>query len=121
MSYHPSTNDDTISYSLNKNNDACRNQRNSTKDIQPNFIKYNQNNNNTGITSPSLKNSRSQTPPKKENNTKNPYLHQHQTKYPTKNIQSSKITSDPIYQKKDQIRNIQNQKLIPTKSKNNHL
>ena len=55
MSYHPSTNDDTISYSLNKNNDACRNQRNSTKDIQPNFIKYNQNNNNTGITSPSLK------------------------------------------------------------------
>ena len=56
MSYHPSTNDDTTSYSLNKKNVAHRNQRKASKYIQQNFIKYNQNNdNNTSITSPSPK------------------------------------------------------------------
>ena len=53
MPYHLSTNDDITSYFLIKNNAARRNQRNSTKYIQLNFIKYNQNNNNTSITSPS--------------------------------------------------------------------
>ena len=56
MSYHQSTNDDTTSYFLNKDNAARRNQRNSTKYIQSKFIKYNQNNNNTSIISPSSKN-----------------------------------------------------------------
>ena len=38
MSYHPNTNDDTTSYSLNKINTDRRNQRKSTKYIQPNLI-----------------------------------------------------------------------------------
>ena len=106
MSYHPSTNDDTTSYFLNKDNAARRNQRNSTKYIQPNFIKYNQNNNNTSIISPSSKIQNHKLRQKNKIIPKKLYLHQHQTISPTKHIQSSKITTNPIHLKKNQIRNI---------------
>ena len=89
MSYHPSTNDDTISSFLNKNNVARGNKRNSTKYIQPYFIKCNQNNNTTSINSPSPKIQNCKLHQKKNIIPKNLYVHQHQTKSPSTNIQSS--------------------------------
>ena len=71
MPYHLSTNDDITSYFLIKNNAARRNQRNSTKYIQLNFIKYNQNNNNTSITSPSSRFKIKSSAKKRKKNTNN--------------------------------------------------
>ena len=118
MPYHLTTNDDITSYFLIKNNTARRNQRNSTKYIQSKFIKYNQNNNNTSIISPSSKIQNHKLRQKNKIIPKTLYLHQHQTISPKKHNQSSKIITNPIHLKKYQIRNIQNHELITTKSKN---
>ena len=69
MSYHFSTNDDTTSYSSNKINEDRRNQRKSTKYIQPILLQSDPNNNNTNSASPTSNKSKSKTSLKEENNT----------------------------------------------------
>lgn len=91
MSYQPSTNGNTTSSSLNKNNVDRGNKKNSNKYIQPNFIKYNPNNNITSTTYPSPKLQNRKLHQKKNTITTTLYEHQHQNTPPKKNIQYLQI------------------------------
>ena len=91
MSYHPSTNDDTTSYYFNKINTDRRNQRKSTKYIQPIFFKPYPNKNNTNITSPPPKIQNRKLRQKKKIIPTIYYLHQHKNKSLTKHSQDSKL------------------------------
>ena len=116
MSYHPSTNDDTTSSSLNKNNAARGNKIHWTKYIHPTFIKYNQNNNTSSITYPSPKIKNRKLRQKNDIIPKTTYVHQHQNISPKKNIKSPYIKINQVHQNKDQIQNIQNHELKTVKS-----
>ena len=83
MSYIPSTNDDTTSYSLNKIKDDRRNQGNSNKYIYPK-------NNNTISTPPTTKNQNHKLRRKKKIIPTSFYLHQHKNNSKTTNNQKSR-------------------------------
>ena len=83
MSYIPSTNDDTISYSLNKIKDDRRNKRNSNKYIH-------QKNNNTTSTPPTTKIQNRKLRQKKKIIPTSLYLHQHKNNSKTTTNQKSR-------------------------------